>query len=179
MFNQNTSVLMKYFLSFVALLIINVTCFAQMVTISGAITDNLGKPVPFATIYIKNTTKGTSVNSDGKYQLQLNAGQYEVFYRAVGFKQESRKIDLTVSQVINVSLPAESYLLKDVMINGNGEDPAYAIIRKAIKKRKTYLNQVKTYSCEVYIKGLQRLLAAPKKFLGRDIDKIARENGLD
>lgn len=100
-------------------------------------------------------------------------------FRAVGFRQESRNIDLKANQVINVSLAAESYQLKDVVIRAGGEDPAYAIIRKAIKKRKTYLNQVSAYSCEVYIKGLQKLLAAPKKFMGADIEKMARENGLD
>jgi hypothetical protein len=170
---------MKYSLLFIAALLISVPCFSQLVNISGAITDQTGKPVPFATIYIKNTTRGTSANSEGKYQLQLNAGAYEVLFRAVGFKQESRNIDLKTNEIINVTLSVQSYQLKDVVIHGGGEDPAYAIIRKAIKKRKTYLNQVNAYSCEVYIKGLQKLLAAPKKFMGADIDKIARENGLD
>src|SRR5882757_2600417 len=139
---------MKYCLAFIAFLFISLQSFAQLATISGAITDGAGKPVPFATIYIKNTTKGTSANSEGKYQLQLNAGTYDVYFRAVGFRQDSRKIDLKANQVINVMLSAESYQLKDVLIKGNGEDPAYAIIRKAIKKRKTYLNQVNAYSCE-------------------------------
>jgi len=170
---------MKFILSFAITILVSVSCFAQLVNLSGTISDQSGKPVPFATIYIKSTTRGTSANSEGKYQLQLNTGTYEVVFRAVGYRQENRKIDLKTSQTLNVSLPAESYELKAININGNGEDPAYAIIRKAIKKRKTYLNQVNAYSCEVYIKGLQRLLSAPKKFLGADIDKMARENGLD
>ncbi|MEO6523489.1 MAG: DUF5686 and carboxypeptidase regulatory-like domain-containing protein [Mucilaginibacter sp.] len=170
---------MKFFLPFITVFFISATVYAQLATLSGSITDRSGKPVPFATIYIKNTTRGTSANSEGKYQLQLNTGTYEVVFRAVGFRQENRKIELTINQTLNISLPTESYQLKAVTINGNGEDAAYAIIRKAIKKRKTYLNQVNAYSCEVYIKGLQRLLSAPKKFLGADIDKMARENGLD
>ncbi|RKR80054.1 carboxypeptidase-like protein [Mucilaginibacter gracilis] len=170
---------MKKCLVLTAFLLIGFKSFAQLLTLSGTITDEAGKGVPFATIYVKNTTKGTSANSDGNYQIQLSAGEYEVFFRAVGFRQDSRKIDLKASKVINIRLAAELYQLKDVLINGNGEDPAYAIIRKAIKKRKTYLNQVNAYSAEVYIKGLQKLLAAPKKFLGADINKMARENGLD
>src|SRR5690606_28094006 len=35
------------------------------------------------------------------------------------------------------------------------------------------------YTAKVYIKGVQRLLQAPKKFLGVDIDQIGREIGLD
>ena len=170
---------MRYTLSILFFFFSSVSSLAQQFTISGTVKDQLGVTIPFATIYIKNTTKGTSANSEGNYHIQLNAGVYQVVFRAVGFKQESRNVELKGNQVLNVSLSAEAYMLKDVTIHAGGEDPAYAIIRKAIRKRKTYLNQVNAYSCEVYIKGLQRLLSAPKKFLGTDIDKIARENGLD
>jgi hypothetical protein len=153
--------------------------FSQQVTVSGKITDERNKPVPFASVYIKNTTKGTSANSEGEYNLQLMPGAYDLQYKAVGFRQESRKVDLHNSQAVNVVLKTETYQLQAVTINGNGQDPAYAIIRKAIKNRKAHLNEVNAYTCEVYIKGLQKLLAAPKKFLGFDVQKAARENGLD
>ncbi|MGY4539240.1 hypothetical protein ACVW0P_003674 [Mucilaginibacter sp. UYNi724] len=153
--------------------------FAQDVTLSGKITDGAGNAVPFATVYIRNTTKGTSANNDGNYTLNLKAGQYDVRYQAIGYKQESRKVELKANQTINITLKAEDYQLKEVSISAGAEDPAYAIIRKAIKKRKIYLNEVNAYTCEIYIKGLQKLLAAPKKFLGVDVQKIARENGLD
>jgi hypothetical protein len=153
--------------------------FAQDVTLSGKITDATGNAVPFATVYVRNTTKGTSANSEGGYTLNLKPGQYDVQYRAMGFRQESRKVDLKANQSINIVLKAEDYQLKEVAIHAGAEDPAYAIIRKAIKKRKAYLNEVNAYTCEIYIKGLQKLLAAPKKFLGFDVQKAARENGLD
>jgi hypothetical protein len=169
---------MKYILPFFTFLFFSVNLSAQLHTISGTVTDQNKNPVAFATIYIKNTTKGTSANSDGKYQLQLGSGEYEILYRAIGFHQESRKVSLKADQKLDVTLAAESYQLKNVTIR-SGEDPAYAIIRKTIKKRAYYLKEVNAYSCYVYIKGLQKLLAAPKKFLGRDIDKVARESGLD
>ncbi|MEN0057045.1 MAG: DUF5686 and carboxypeptidase regulatory-like domain-containing protein, partial [Mucilaginibacter sp.] len=147
--------------------------------ISGKITDQNNQPVPFASVYINNTSRGVSANSEGYYELQLQAGNYELQYKAVGYSQQSREITLTGNQVINVSLQTETYQLQTVAIHAGGEDPAYAIIRKAIKKRKTYLNEVKAYTCDIYIKGLQKLLAAPKKFLGFDVQKATREAGLD
>jgi hypothetical protein len=170
---------MKFPFLFTLFLLLTAHLFAQETTISGKITDDNGKAVSFATVYIKNTTKGVSANSEGEYNLNLKPGQYEVQYKAVGYKQESRKIDLRTSQSINIVLKTELYELKEVAIHAGAEDPAYAIIRKAIKKRKTYLNEVNAYTCEVYIKGLQKLLSAPKKFLGFDVQKVARENGLD
>ncbi len=169
--------LMKLFLS-VIFLSVSITAFAQ-VNISGKITDEKSNPIPFATIYIKNTTQGTSANIEGNYALQLKPGQYTILYRAVGYKPETKLLDIKAATIINVTLTAETYQLGDVTITSNGEDPAYAIIRKAIKKRKTYLNEVKAYTCDVYIKGLQKLLDAPKRFLGRDVNELGREFGLD
>jgi len=170
---------MKFTLLFTLFLVPVFNVFSQQLTLSGKIIDDQGKPVPFASVYIKNTTRGTSANSEGEYILQLKPGAYEVQYKAVGYKQESRKLNFTGSQVLNITLQTETYQLNNVVVKGDGEDPAYAITRKAIKKRKAHLNEVNAYTCEVYIKGLQKLLAAPKKFMGFDIQKAARENGLD
>ena len=168
---------MKSLLSLSLGLLLSTMLYGQ-ITISGMVRDEKSNPVPFATIYVKNTTMGTSANSEGEYSLQIKPGQYEVLFKAVGYRQESRKLDIKASQVVNVTLTTENYQLKDVTIF-SGEDPAYSIIRKAVKRRKTYLNEVKAYTADVYIKGLQRMLGAPKHFLGRDIDQIGREIGLD
>jgi hypothetical protein len=172
-------VLMKSTLSFLLFFSIYFSAFAQQVSLSGKVIDANGKPVPFASVYIKNTSKGASANSEGDYSLSLQPGGYEVQYKAVGYKQESRKIDLKSNLILNITLADEVYELKAVTINAKGEDPAYAIIRKAIRKRKAHLSEVKVYTAEVYIKGLQKLLAAPKKFMGADINQIGREMGLD
>jgi hypothetical protein len=169
---------MKFSLPVLLLFLFSFHAFSQ-VTISGKITDENNKAIPFGSIHIKNTTKGTSANSEGEYILQLAPGSYEVQFKAVGYKQETRVVDLVSSQTLDIQLKAEIYQLNDVVIKSNAEDPAYAIIRKAIKKRKQHLNEVDAYTCDVYIKGLQKLLAAPKKFLGFDVQKAARENGLD
>jgi hypothetical protein len=170
---------MKFAFPFLLCFLLSFRLFSQQLTLSGKITDEHNKAVPFASVYIKNTTKGTSANSEGEYTLQLKPGTYEVQYKAVGYKQESRKLLIAAGQVLNIVLTTEVYQLKDVIVKAGGEDPAYSIIRKAIKKRKAHLNEVNAYTCGVYIKGLQKLLAAPKKFLGFDVQKAARENGLD
>ena len=170
---------MKFSLAFILFLIGSISSFAQQITVSGKITDERNQPVPFASVFIKNTTQGTSANSEGAYTLQLKPGNYTIQYKAVGYSQESRELVLTYSRVMNVTLKTESYQLGDVVIRPGGEDPAYAIIRKTIKRRKAHLNEVNAYTCTVYIKGLQKLLAAPKKFMGFDVQKATREAGLD
>lgn len=146
--------------------------FAQQFTITGTVKDNSGQPIPFASVYLKNTTSGTSANVDGKYSMNLKNGQYTLSFRAVGYKQQDNIINLSADQSLNVTLTSESYTLENVNIRANAEDPAYAIIRKTIKQRKTHLNEIKEFSCDVYIKGVQRLRGAPKKFFGQDIQKV-------
>src|SRR3569833_330701 len=170
---------MKFTLPFILLTILSFGAFSQTVTISGKITDEQSEPVPFASVYIKNTTKGTSANSEGEYTLQLKPGTYDIQYKAVGYRQQSRTVNLDKNTSADIVLQVEAYQLNDVTVKSGGEDPAYAIIRKAIKNRKKHLNEVDAYNCEVYIKGLQKLLAAPKKFLGFDVQKATREMGLD
>ena len=85
---------MKYLFLYTFLLLFAFKLSAQEATISGKITAEDGKPIPFATVYIKNTTKGTSANSDGEYSINLKTGAYEIQYKALGYRQESRKVDL-------------------------------------------------------------------------------------
>jgi len=127
---------MKFPLPFLLFLFISINVFSQQVILSGKITDDQNRAIPFASVYIKNTTKGTSANSNGEYVLQLKPGTYDVQYKAVGYRQESKKLSLNANQSVNVILKIESYQLTDVIVKSGGEDPAYAIIRRAIKKRK-------------------------------------------
>jgi len=145
--------------------------FAQTIKISGSIRDSNGEVVPFASVYIKNTTTGTSANVDGIYSFTVEKGSHTIIYRAIGYKGVERMLNVTENLTENVTLSPEAYTLSGVTITGKGEDPAYEIIRQAIKMRKTHLTEVDAYSTDVYIKGVQKLVGAPKKFFGRDIQK--------
>lgn len=156
-----------------------VLAHAQRYELTGQVTDEKGIPVPFASVYPRDAAgAGTSANSDGIFKLNLTAGEQELVVRSVGYRQAVEPIIMDGDKYLQITLSAESYLLDEVVI-GNGEDPAYAIIRQAIRRRKKHLNEAAPYTANVYIKGVQRLLQAPKNFLGVDIDQIGREIGLD
>ncbi|MEO7874378.1 MAG: DUF5686 and carboxypeptidase regulatory-like domain-containing protein [Bacteroidia bacterium] len=139
-------------------------------SISGKVTDEKGEPLAFANVYLKGTTKGTTSNIDGNYKIELPEGKYEIVFKYIGYKMLVKEVIVNQPQVIlNVALDKEQYSLKEVVITA-GEDPAYAIIRNAIRKRKFYLEQVDEYSSDVYIKGLQRLVKWPKKILGQKVE---------
>ncbi|RZK42216.1 MAG: carboxypeptidase-like regulatory domain-containing protein [Pedobacter sp.] len=139
--------------------------------ISGKVTESNGDPVSFASVYVKNTKKSVSANADGIYKINVEKGPITLVYRAIGFKTVERLIQVNGDIIENQVLATESYTLQGVTIKPNAEDPAYEIIRQAIKNRKKHLNEVAAFTTDVYIKGLQKLVGAPRKFLGYDIQK--------
>src|SRR5690606_33003913 len=109
--------------------------------------------------------------------------------RAVGYQQAALQLSLdslgaveasgTVeTRPLEIRLADENFRLEEVHIQ-QGEDPAYTIIRQAIKNRHKHLNEIPPHTAEVYIKGVQRLLRAPEKFMGIKISEIGSELGLD
>ena len=62
-------------------------------------------------------------------------------------------------------MEAENVKISEIVVKAN-EDPAYEIMRKAIAAREKHYNEVHDYNCQTYVKGLQRIISAPKKVLG-------------
>ena len=147
---------------FIVLLVSSGNLLAQYFTISGKITDGNNQSLPFSSVQVKGTTQGTNANADGFYSLKLQAGTYDLIFQYIGYKKKVETIIVNANDIKNVVLNPESYELKEVVVK-DGEDPAYAVIRAAIKKRKFYLREVDAYTCKAYIKGLQRLKDFPPK----------------
>jgi hypothetical protein len=147
---------------------------AQQFVLSGKITDKKSSAISFVSVYIKNSTYGTTSNEDGIYQFKLTPGTYSIVYRFVGYQERIEKVTITDhDELRNVQLQNEVFTLRQADIkDGPGRDTtAQGIMRKVIDKRKFYLNEVKSYSCVVYIKGMQRLTSAPKSLLREGVSR--------
>lgn len=146
--------------------------------ISGVITDDKGNPLPYASVSVKGTKKGTTTNSSGRYSIDLVPGQYTLVAQYVGYAKREKPVTVTGNdQFVDFTLSIQELTLGEVIVK-KGEDPAYEIIRNAIKKRNYYNEQVDSFSVNVYIKGLMRSGAMPKKIFGKKIERDAND-GLD
>jgi len=162
---------MRYLVFLFLNLFLTLHAVAQSFVVSGKISGAKGEALSFASVLVKGTNLGTNANADGIYTLKLPAGNYQLVFQYVGYRKKTESVVVESNTVYDVSLSPESYELKEVVVS-DGEDPAYAVIRQAIKKRRTYLNEVNAYSCKAYIKGLQRLKTYPEK-MAKLINKIA------
>ena len=134
--------------------------------LNGKVTDKDGNPLPFATLYIEGTTIGTTTNSVGLFSFEIPTGEHTIIFQYVGYKTVKRNVNVENSDInMDVVMESELVELREVVINAN-ENPAEQVIREAIKKRKFYLEQVQSFTCDVYIKGLQTLERRPDKIFG-------------
>ncbi|MES2275254.1 MAG: DUF5686 and carboxypeptidase regulatory-like domain-containing protein [Bacteroidota bacterium] len=161
---------MRKILLLLAVSIFSLNVSGQTYQLSGHITDGQNQPIGFASVYIKNTTYGTSANENGYYSFNLKAGNYNVIYRFVGYKERAENITISShDERRNVTMVADSFILNTVVVRAKRGDAGKEIMQQVINKRAFYLNQVKQYTASVYIKGVQKLVSAPKKLLGRDV----------
>jgi hypothetical protein len=151
---------------------------AQQHLFSGTITNQKGTPIPFASVYIRNTTYGSTANENGEYLFKLNPGTYAIIYRFAGYKEKVEKITITgPDRQHNVQLEDDEFKLKKVFTKGKDiEDPAVSIMHQVINKREYYLNEIKSYSCIEYVKGVKTILSTRKTLLAKGITKVL---GLD
>ena len=70
---------------------------------------------------------------------------------------------LLTGKITDVSGEAmKVYALKEVIISANREDPAYAIMRKAIGMAPFYLHQIEKYESSIYVKGSVKVEKIPR-----------------
>ncbi|MCP3929181.1 MAG: carboxypeptidase-like regulatory domain-containing protein [Bacteroidetes bacterium] len=158
-----------------ALILLFIFQFSFASGIKGHIKDEKGNPLAFATIYNAQTGSGTVTNKDGYYEIRLTPGRYSLIFQFLGYETQAHEVAVRSEFLTkNISMQPQSIELKTVEITDGMEDPAYAIMRKAIAKSSYHRQQIDEYSARVYIKGAARILDVPRLFR-----KKLKKEGID
>ncbi len=117
--------------------------------ISGKIFDSkTGEPLAAANVRVSGSARGTITNLDGSYLISLPAGSYTLIYSYIGYRTDSADIKLTGNINEDVKLePADIFLPEVVTV---AEDPAYAIIRKAIDRKHEWAKFLRSYDFKAF-----------------------------
>ncbi|MFC2133387.1 DUF5686 family protein [Bacteroidota bacterium] len=141
-----------YYFSFAFL--ISGYLFGQQVILKGRIQDNSNQePLRFANIRIDGTSRGTSANVDGQFEMRLEPGDYTFITSFIGFKSDTLNLELNGSRTINISLIPIAINLPDVVVLP-GTNPAIEIIQNAIAAKHRRNNRLNSYIFDSYTKGL-------------------------
>jgi hypothetical protein len=112
------------------------------------------EPLPFTHVYIPDSPYGSFADEEGKYDLQLPAGSYQVYYSILGYK--TMVVDLKVKKdtLLNIYLDNEGISLSEVVVSAKKENLGKQIIKKVIDKKKTLKEFPDKYIADRYFKTL-------------------------
>jgi hypothetical protein len=141
-----------------------ISASGQQGGVSGDISDIDGKPLPFASVFFPELNVGASSNADGKFRISLPPGQHALVIQYLGFQTLRDTVPVSDSSftTFNYQLYPQTVILREAAVKSRKEDPAYAIMRKAIAKARFHRLQYDKYSCQVYTKGTGIIKKAPK-----------------
>jgi len=152
-------------LSFISLVL------SSQTGIKGYTKSSSGELLPFATVYIKGTTIGTTSNASGEFFLRTPAGNHTIVAQYVGYSVLEKKVRVVEGRATKQEfiLEEQALQLRTVVVTAGDEDPAYRVIREAMNLRKFYQEEVKAFKTDSYLKGLFRMDEKPDKILGQTV----------
>jgi len=127
--------------------------WTQVYVIEGRVMDSQsGDPVPFANIFLKNTTIGSTTDFQGYYSFSSNSISDSLIVTYIGYIRASHLLVNSSSQTINFQLREDVLSLKEVVFYA-GENPAFEIMRRVMaNKKKNDKRQLESYEYESYTK---------------------------
>ena len=101
------------------LLLLPLFAFSQGKIVSGVVNDDMGGPLPGATVQVKGSESiGSITDFDGKFTIAIRDGETKIIISYVGF--ESQEVDVEGQNNILVSLEQDVSELEEVVVIGYG-----------------------------------------------------------
>lgn len=170
------------------LLLAPLTTVGQTI-VKGKVTDaRSGDPIPFANIIFQGTTNGTTTDFDGNFVVKTSEPSDSIVVSYLGYTTRTRKIKQGVAQVMNFQLEEVTTALKEIVFEA-GENPAYEILRKVIRrKNENDKRKLTAYEYDTYTKIEVDVDNMSEKFRSRkvirkitqvldSVERIAGEDG--
>jgi hypothetical protein len=138
--------------------------FSQTKVTGTVYREDDGSTIPFANVFFTGTGIGTTTDIDGNYEITSKSKFDSLTVSVIGYRKNTQKVKPGTTQTINFTMSIDNTRLSEVVIKA-GENPAFAILRKAIQNREyndpDYAN---TYFYQAYNKIQFDLNNIPEKF---------------
>lgn len=126
--------------------------WSQVAILSGRVLDESGEPLPFASIYVENSTYGVSSDGKGRFRLPLYQLPVDVVFSYVGYQTFIKPLaDISGEHSFDVQLKRGTELMEAEVV-GDTRDRAKAIMQKVREQRRLLRNALGSYSSSAYIK---------------------------
>src|SRR5215213_7696265 len=106
---------MKQILFFIFLLSC-ISSYSQKI-LKGIVVDGDNKPIPSASIFLSNTSVGTTANSQGNFELYIPQGKHDLIVSSIGYEIFNQTINTTnLQDFITVRLKLKAAELENITI---------------------------------------------------------------
>ncbi len=125
--------------------------------VKGAVSDSeSGEPIPFATISIVNSDRGTVTNESGEFKIYLHPTDSLIKVSAIGFNSRVLRVPPQPDEIVilDITLEPSTVQLQGIEVYADGLTPAERIISRAIERKKEILAAIDNYSFKAYTKTI-------------------------
>ena len=160
---------MNHFLLICILLVSGVVNAQNTGGISGKLTDKEfnNEPLAFANVLIQGTTKGTTSDFDGNYNIDgLETGNHVVLFSFVGYKTIAIETLIIAGKTneINIVLEANSAVLEEIVIKTTKKRETESAL--LLQQKKAVLMETAIGAQELSKKGVGDIAGAVTKIAG-------------
>ena len=136
------------------LLLFSETEFTQSkVSLHGKVVDAVtGEALIFANVRLANTSSGSITNKEGFFEVKTSSASQTLITSFIGYHSDTTEVLPNSKETVKIKLLPSSLQLTEVLILAE-ENPAYAIIRHAIKRKLERSEKLKSYQYSSYTKG--------------------------
>jgi hypothetical protein len=113
-----------------SLINVNVVVSQTFIKLQGQVTDEAGKALPYVSIFLSLSKKGTITNDEGNFSLTFDKESDVLRASSIGYETFSTKIDSN-TKTLNIKLKQSSTQLNEVIVSNL---TAAELLKKALEK---------------------------------------------
>jgi iron complex outermembrane receptor protein len=115
--------------------------------ITGKIATEAGEGLPGVSILVSGTTKGTTTDAQGNYELILAPGTYSLSISFIGYETITQQVTVSEgTQAVNITLKESSDSLAEVVILGSRSSTARTNIDKPVPVDVISTKEIKSFA---------------------------------
>ena len=133
---------LKTKLLLLAIALLNISLYAQdSFQLKGTVSDANNVPIPGANIVIANSTKGTSTDFDGNYEITVKKGDV-LNFSYIGYVNQ--QVVIVNQKTVNITLTEDASQLDEVVVVGYGTQKKSHLSGAVSKVTNESLDQIAT-----------------------------------
>lgn len=145
-----------------------VSTYGQDRKVSGKVTDQTGEPMPGVNIANKGTTRGTSTNAEGMFEITGLSNSTTLVFSFIGYKP--LEVVVGNKSTLDIVMEQEDQTLEEVVVVGYGTQKKGDITGAVVKYKNESLDEAPVSRIDQALQG---------KIAGVQIQNTASEAGAD